>query len=191
MAAPQNFRSALGGFKREDVVQYLEYLNNKHQSQVAQLSGRIEELNGKLREQEAQEALVASLQAESAALREECAALRAQLKEAEEKLASQPEPQPEPQQLPEAPTPQAKELETYRRAQRVEKDARQQAQLLYYQVNGVLTEATAKVNSAADHITEMADQVMGQLTQLQMAVSGSKQAIQEAADLMSAIRPNK
>ena len=116
MAAPQNFRSALGGFKREDVVQYLEYLNNKHQAQVAQLSGRIEELNGKLREQEAQEALVASAQAESAALREECAALRAQLKEAEEKLASQPEPQPEPQQLPEAPTPQAEELETYRRA---------------------------------------------------------------------------
>lgn len=184
MAAPQNFRSALGGFKREDVVQYLEYLNNKHQAQVAQLSGRIEELNGKLREQEAQEALLASAQAESAAL-------RAQLKEAEEKLASQPEPQPEPQQLPEAPAPQAEELETYRRAQRVEKDARQQAQLLYYQANGVLTEATAKVNSAADHITEMADQVMGQLTQLQMAVSGSKQALQEAADLMSAIRPNK
>ena len=73
----------------------------------------------------------------------------------------------------------------------MEKDARQQAQLLYYQANGVLTEATAKVNSAADHITEMADQVMGQLTQLQMAVSGSKQALQEAADLMSAIRPNK
>ena len=38
MSAPQNFRTAFNGFNREDVVRYLEYINNKHNAQVNQLS---------------------------------------------------------------------------------------------------------------------------------------------------------
>ena len=38
MSAPQNFRTAFNGFNREDVVRYLEYINNKHNAQVNQLT---------------------------------------------------------------------------------------------------------------------------------------------------------
>lgn len=42
MGAPQNFRSALNGFNREDVVHYLEYLNAKHTAQVNQLNADVQ-----------------------------------------------------------------------------------------------------------------------------------------------------
>ena len=37
MAESHNFRTALNGFKREDVVRYIEYLNSKHNTLVNQL----------------------------------------------------------------------------------------------------------------------------------------------------------
>ena len=78
-----------------------------------------------------------------------------------------------------------------RRAERIEREAKERADLVYYQANGVLSEATAKVEGISLDITDMADQVMRQLTQLQMAVSSSKQALQDAASIMNIIRPNK
>jgi len=189
MAAQQNFRSAFNGFNREDVVHYLEYINAKHTSQVNQLTAENEELREKLAVQP-EEDLVESLQAECAslnALLEEALAektrLEARCAELEQQL-SQPAPAEE------VPSPSA-ELEAYRRAERAEREARERADLVYYQANGVLTEATAKVDGIATEITDMADQVMAQLTQLQMAVSSSKQALQDAASIMNIIRPNK
>ena len=42
MAGMQNFRSALGGFNREDVVSYIEYLNTQHKAQIAQLNTQLQ-----------------------------------------------------------------------------------------------------------------------------------------------------
>ena len=36
MAELQTFRSAFNGFNREDVVRYIEYLNTRHNDQLAQ-----------------------------------------------------------------------------------------------------------------------------------------------------------
>jgi hypothetical protein len=83
------------------------------------------------------------------------------------------------------------ELEAYRRAERIEREARERSELVYFQANSVLTEAFAKVDTIANDITDMADQVMRQLTQLQISVSSSKQALQDAASIMGTIRPNK
>ena len=46
MAAFQNFRSALNGFNREDVVRYIEFINNQHNTQVNQLHTEIQTLRG-------------------------------------------------------------------------------------------------------------------------------------------------
>ena len=194
MAAQQNFRSAFNGFNREDVVHYLEYINNKHTNQINQLTSEAEELRARLELQpdEDQLELVASLQAE-------CAELNAQLEEAEAEKArlearcAELEQQLETSRQPEqaaAPATSA-ELEAYRRAERAEREAKERAELVYYQANSVLTEATAKVDGIAADITDMADQVMSQLTQLQVAVSSSKQALQDASSIMNIIRPNK
>ena len=184
MSAPQNFRSAFNGFNREDVVHYLEYLNSRHTSQVNQLTVENEELRARLENLPSEE-LTESLNARIAQLEEELAQALARCEELENRPAQQ---EPAPQAA--APTV-SEELEAYRRAERIEREARERAELVYFQANGVLTEAAAKVDGISGDITDMADQVMTQLTQLQMAVSKSKQALQDASSIMNTIRPNK
>lgn len=48
MAAPQNFRGALNGFNREDVVHYIEYLNAKHNTEINQLNAELDQLHARL-----------------------------------------------------------------------------------------------------------------------------------------------
>ena len=48
MDTPRNFRSALNGFNREDVVRYIEYMNAQHVAQVNELNVELEFLRGKL-----------------------------------------------------------------------------------------------------------------------------------------------
>jgi len=176
MSVPQNFRKAFNGFHKEDVVQYLEYINTKHNNQVNQLTSELEELRG----QEDQQELIASL-------REEIAVLTEKLEAAETKLEEMESRKPEEVVSTEDPT----ELEMYRRAERAEREAQEKAELIYYQVNSVLTEAAGKVDSASNEIMEMADQIMSQLTKLQMMVGSSKQVLQDASSLLNIIRPNK
>lgn len=194
MATQQNFRSAFNGFNREDVVHYLEYINTKHNNQINQLTAEAEELRDRLAQQpdEDQLALLAELKARCQELEEQLEAAEArnaQLEERCDSLQQQLDAKPQ-QEEPSVPSPSA-ELEAYRRAERAEREARERAELVYYQANGVLTEATAKVDGIAAEITDMADQVMSQLTQLQMAVGSSKQALQDASSIMNIIRPNK
>ncbi len=186
MTAPQNFRIAFYGFNKEDVVHYLEYVNARHTTQINQLTAENESLRARLEQVPDHQAMDAALQELTCQL-EEAQARCARL---EEELAKKAEEAPALQEVPVAVPGVTEELETYRRAERIEREARERAELVYFQANGVLTEATAKVDSLASDITDMADEVMAQLTQLQMAVSSSKQALQDAASIMSAIRPN-
>ena len=185
MAAPQNFRSAFNGFNRQDVVHYLEYINTKHQDQINSLTAETEDLHRQLEELQAQAAQIAELEARLAAMTEERDALRAQIEQMQAAEAVQ-EPKPEM----DGGSQVADELDSYRRAQQVERSARERAELVYHQANGVLNEAIAKVDTATAEITAKTDEAMSQLTQLQMAVSTSKQALQDAASLMNTIRPN-
>ena len=197
MAAPQNFRSAFNSFNREDVVRYLEYINTKHTNQINQLTSENQELRA-LAQQPAkdQEELVQQLQDQCTELtrqleeeKSRCAELTGKLEALEircQELETQPAAQADT-----AATLASEELEAYRRAERIEREARERSELVYFQANSVLTEAAAKVDGISTDITDMADQVMRQLTQLQIAVSSSKQALQDAASIMGTIRPNK
>lgn len=179
MAQLQNFRTAFNGFNREDVVHYLEYLNTRHQNQINQLTAEAEELRSRLANQpEDQQELIDQLKAQVEDLTQQLE--QAKQAQAETPAASEP-----------AVSSGNAELDTYRRAEHVEKTAREQAELIYHQANGVLAEATGKVEHISADITAVADRVAGQLTQLQMAVSSSKQVLQDAASLMRAIRPNQ
>ena len=48
MAVQQNFRTALNGFHREDVVRYIEELNTKHKAEVNRLKSDLKYLQDKL-----------------------------------------------------------------------------------------------------------------------------------------------
>ncbi len=196
MAVTHSFRNALGGFHKEDVVHYIEYLNSKHSSQINQLTSEAEELRAKLKALEAaasdnkeKDALEArcgeltvaldqakqdksALEAQLAQQAQEIARLNAQMAEREQSLAT-------------------KELEAYRRAEQAERLAKERADAIYQQAAGTLAQATTQVDQAAATFRQIADQVSGQMSKLQQAVDSSKNALLDAATTMYAIRPEQ
>lgn len=197
MAAPQNFRSAFNGFNREDVVHYLEYIHTKHNNQVAQLTADAEALRAQLDSMQTEPVTDPQLELHLAVLEQErdqllqqveeltahCASLTQELAESHAAQEAARQAREQDDQL------RAEELEAYRRAERAERLARERADLLYRQTNGVLADATAKVDGVSAEVAAVADQVMSQLGQLQSAVASSKRALQDAADTMYSLRP--
>ena len=185
MSAPQKFRSAFNGFNREDVVRYLEYINNKHNSEINRLTSEADFLRSKLesvRPDAAQAEAYAALEQERDELRTQVEALQARLEAATGEADSV-------SAVPVVCGP-AEELEAYRRAERTERMARERSELMYHQANNVITEASVRINDLAAQITPMADQTLAQITRLQEAVLSSKQALQDAAVIVSTLRPN-
>lgn len=212
MAAQQNFRTAFNGFNREDVVHYIEYLNSKHTAEVNQLKSELDFLRNKdnanapeiTAEPEDLSARCAALEEELEALRAEKNELDSQLSEAmdagieiekqlnaalaeKDELAAKLESALNQQKDVESRS--AQELEAYRRAERAERMAQERAQQMYRQANGVIADATVKVNEAAVQIGELSESVLAQLNQLQEAVAGSNAALKDAAAVMFSIRP--
>lgn len=163
MAAVHNFRSALSGFNRQDVVQYIEYMNNKHSAEIAQLNNQL---------QAAQEA--ATNTADLSALEERLQAAEARCAELEALLASGG-------QLVNAPDD---ELEVYRRAERAERLARERASQIYAQANAVLADTTVKVEA-------MSNDMAGLYEQFSSKLQDGKAMLQDAVATLYAIRPEE
>ena len=198
MDTPQQFRTALKGFKREDVVQYIEYMNARFASERKELETEISILRAKVESlsalpEEANQqidklnARIAELEEAAAPapeltqLEERCRQLGQERDEALEALAQQ-----------EAQKVQAgDELEAYRRAERTERMAQERAERVYYRVNGVLADATVTVDAAAGQLGQLSDAVLGQLNQLQEAIVNSKKALEQASETMYALRPTE
>lgn len=178
MAALQNFRSALNGFNREDVVHYIEFINNAHASEVGQLRTELQCLQTELevlREQPAKEAALTARLEES---QSRCEVLEAELEELRAQLeAVSSRPQTE------------EELAAYRRAERNERVAGERVTQLYEKANGVLADATVRVDQSATEICELVDAVTAQLIQLQGAIISGKNTVRNVAASMYAIRP--
>lgn len=151
MAVSKNFRSALGGFNRQDVVRYIEYMNTKHASELEQLNSQLQLAQAN---QSDNSELVAKLEAAEA----RCAELEALL--AEEGRA---------------PICSGDELEAYRRAERAERLARDRAANIYAQANAALADATVKVEAIFDGMNttaqQFAEQAQNAKVQLQEAVA--------------------
>lgn len=210
MSTTQKFRTAINGFNREDVAGYLEYLNTKHTAQVNQLTSEADFLRAKLESvqpgadnsgaiadlelerddllaqlkalQEQNEALAA----ENETLQTRCTALEQELEAAQNTPAA---PAAAPVVTVPAAYNPAEELEIYRRAERTERMARERADLVYRQTNGILNEASVRVNEMADQVVPIADQILMQLAQLQNAVTSTKQSLQDAVVIINTLRP--
>ena len=199
MSVPQNFRSAFNGFNREDVVKYIEYLNAKHTAEVNQLTSETEFLQEKLDALDNAPMITKVLmqtEAERDALQEQVYQLQAQIEQLEQALeeartAPPVAAAPQPQRRIPASYSMEEELEYYRRAERIERQARDRAEQVYRVTNSALADATVQVEGAAQSIGELADRVTEQLTLLQNAVAGSKQTLRSAAATMYAVRPSE
>lgn len=196
MSASYNFRTAFNGFNREDVVHYIEYINSKHTTQLNQLRTDLtaaQQENAVLKAQPQHnpelEAQVAALTEKLAQLEEELLTAQIAKSDLEAQLADMTT------QRDAALNDQAQvqrrneeELEAYRRAERVERQAKERTEAMYQKANGVLADATAKVDNASAQIAGIADQVAAQLAVLQQAVTGSKTALKDAATTLYTIR---
>ena len=163
MSTLQHFRSAFNGFNRDDVVHYIEFMNNQHKQEVAQLQRQLEIAQTK--------AMDTTLATKLNAAEARCAQLEAEL----EALRAA---------TPAAPDPAESELEAYRRAERAERLAQERAQQIYAQANAVLADATLKTESASSQVTAVADEITAKL-------QATKVALQEAVALLYAVRPEK
>ena len=179
MAEAYHFRSAFNGFHREDVVHYIEYINTRNTAKVQQLTSDLQaaqEQVVQLQERPDLTDKLAELEAQLAALRQELEETKAQRDEA---LAQQVE----------VTRRNEEELEAYRRAERMERQAMERISLMYQRANGVIADAALRVDTTAGHIAGIADQVVAQLGVLQNAVSDSKHSLSDAGAALYAIRP--
>ena len=191
--AQQSFRSALNGFHREDVVRYIESLNAQHAAEINQLNSELAFLRNKADQEPAAPVAVAApendelIEQQAARIRElfdRCKEQDAQIEKLQADLDQALQQQISYKSRVE------EELEAYRRAERIERMARERAEQMYNQANAILADATIKVDETAALIGQMSDKVMGELNELQNTVSSSKQALRDAATAMYSIRPN-
>lgn len=165
MATPQRFRSAFNGFNREDVVNYIEYLNNRYTAQLEQLNNQLQESKGAVSAD-----VVAGLQTQLDAALLRCAELEEKLNATQEATVS-------------------RELEAYRRAENAERLATARAQKIYDNAYVAIAEATALAESATGEFSEVAQRTIAQLQEYQASVASTVEGFQAAAAAMQAIDP--
>ena len=167
MAPIQQFRSQLNGFNRQDVVAYIELMNNQHNAELQQLQNQLELAQKNQADLDLQAQLDAAL-----ARCEKLEAQVAQLQKAGNCSSEQ-------------------ELEAYRRAERAERHAKARAQQIYQQANAALTEATAKAEITAQRIGTIADDAVTQLKICQASVLETKSDFEEAVAALYAVKPEE
>ena len=165
-----NFRSSLHGFNRQDVANYLEYLNNRHAAQVNQLNTDLEALRRQA-EAPAEDPQRAALETRCQELEQQLAAARKERDEAlaqkeavEQKLEAAQRDREEALLRSSGEKLDAnRELEAYRRAERTERVARERAEQVYSETGTVLTQASNRIEAALRQMTGISQQVTGQL----------------------------
>ena len=167
MSNIQNFRSALNGFNRQDVVSYIEYMTNQHNSQLQQLNTQL------------QEALSRST---DTGLQEQLEAAQKRIAELEAALA---------QSGTEAVNCTEQELEAYRRAERAERLANERSKHICDKANGVLADVSAQMDAAACAIDAAAASLNTQLDAYKQAVADAKDTLHNAVGAMNAITPEE
>ena len=211
MNEPQTFRSAFNGFHREDVVNHIAYMNTKHESQVKELRTEndalrteLDELRSRLDEDSAAQDRAADLQkelqeqgAQLAAVREELelanqllneqaeqmAALREELEEAKEAAAKAP--------TLEKSASHWDELRAYRRAETVERQARDRVNELYDGANTALRGAGATLGDTNAAFAELAEKFRADLVELMDTIETGRTALTTAAETLDGLRPEE
>ena len=190
------FRTAVSGFNRTDVVNYIESTSIEHQKALRKLTderdklaaenARLQvELAGLQKRLEQAQADNDALSGQVNALAQEGSDLDEQLKKYEEarqelliRHAPQPEetaepaPQPEESEEPEAaqePSLTEKELTAYRRAEQTERNAAVRARRIYAQLSNLCEDARTRYMDSGEEIAALAADLSTGLSRLQDA----------------------
>ena len=195
------FRTALHGFNREDVVAYIEKLTNSHRQEL----NAIEEENERLRSALEQSSRTVSdenaqqieeLKEAAGKLRAENDDLRRQLQEAQTRAQEVREVKPafsapmaEP--VPAEPRRDYSEMElaAYRRAEVMERLARDRSQTIYRQVQSVFSNGASKLEIGQNDLAQLTktlevdvNQLLQLLTRLRGAYSETEESFRVIGD---------
>ena len=182
MSENHHFRKAFKGFCREDVVRYIEYINGKHAGEINQMKSEMQALKDEL------DALRNQAPAVDTAVLDEVTAQRDEALAQVAQLQAQLETANETVKVSANSLAEA-ELEAYRRAERMERVAKERADEIYRKATATLADATAQLETALGQVDQIVDAVNGQLNQLHTAAEDGRTALKDAVDTMYAIRP--
>ena len=211
MTEPQTFRSAFNGFHREDVVNHIAYMTTKHETLVNQLRSEADALRTELAELQSRmdedsaaqdrvselEQTVADRDAELASVREELEAANQLLNEQAEQMAALREELEEAKEAAAKPAAIEKsanhwdELRAYRRAETVERQARDRVNELYTNANTALRGAGATLGDANAAFEELAEKFRADLVALMETIETGRTALGSAADTLDGLRPEE
>ena len=198
MSDVSRFRSALNGFNRTDVVNYVESISIDHQKQLRQLQS---ELTGLQTEKQ-------TLTEETAALTQQSADLTARLEAAESALAAEKDarleaeaalaalqasaaPDEEPDETPEAPAETQiapeEELAAYRRAAQTERTAAARARRLREQVLSLCDGARTRYQDTGEEISALSEDLASGITRLQDALAELRLIFDQSQEAFDAL----
>lgn len=184
MADFSKFRTAVSGFNRTDVVNYIESASMEHQKALRKLTDERDKLAAENAQLQTQltglQARLIQVQADNDALSEQVSTL-AQEGSARAEATAQPQPAPEAgpiEEEPAAETPEPpaqepslteKELTAYRRAEQTERNAAVRARRIYTQLSNLCEDARSRYLDSGEEIAALASDLSTGLARLQDA----------------------
>lgn len=213
----KNFRTALHGFNREDVVEYIEGLTLEQEkerrslqdanlrlvSQLDEANAALEEAKSNPAAQEELEAVKAELfqvkeeleavKADNNTLNARNRALEAELTQLREHTASQPLSAPIPPVADVMPTQREQkdyselELAAYRRAEVTERLARERSAEVYRQVRAVFSNASARIETGKSDLDQLTRTLQLDVNQLLQLLSTIRSSYAEAEQSFQAV----
>ena len=168
------FRTALQGFNRSDVVQFIEATTAAHENALHQLQMDNSRLQQQLDEANA---YIAQLQQNLA-----------QARTAGEPAPYVPEELPplQPECPPAQPTPDFEELElaAYRRAEQTERNARQRAAQLCQQIESMVQQSSRALDANRQTISGLSEELSRNIAALQHAMGQIRTTLEQSTGFM-------
>lgn len=180
------FRSALNGFNRMDVVNFIESLTLEHKQEIKALQSAQAKLTDQCAQRDTEiEKLTAQIEllhSEKEQALAECEALQEQIVVlAEEAVAAA---EAEEEDITDA---DALELEAYRRAEAAERNAVQRANRLYEQMSAVCSDLNGRMSRSDQEITLLHKELTQILERMQESVADLQLIFDEAPDKIKAL----
>ena len=167
--ATETFRTSLNGFNRTDVVQFIQKMTTNHEKELKTLREENEKSSEALE-----------------LLRNDQARLEAQNAELTEKLAAKAaESSPAPAAAQAAPVSAQiaeHELAAYRRAEGMERKARERAEATTKLLKGVFAKATDRLNAGSVEFAAAAEKFRADYEHMQQLLSDAKGVFDASAD---------
>ncbi len=187
MTYTDNFRTAMRGFNRTDVVQFIQRLTAEHEKELRALREENERLTNAL--DAAQTDLQAAVD-EKAVLEDQLLALREQPEEAE---AAAPDVLDAPIAPAEAVSTPAGanltelELAAYRRAEMAERLARERAAAADEQMKALFAQSREKLTLATGDFATMLEAFQTNFDQLRQVIQSAQGVLNESGDSLTAV----